>query len=501
MLKQANSIAQRASGAIDALTDRFSPYRLMLYFLLALLGWNILGSFDHQVPYSWQAIVLSAGWLVLICWAVSKLFGWALKLPSNKESGLISGLILALILSPASSANDYLVLAAAALLAMASKYLLVYKRTHIFNPAAVGAFIAGVVFHHYAAWWVGTSFSAPLLILGGLLILHKIKRFSLFLVFGIIYILFLIWTLPAGSSADAIHHLVWLGIIGTPLLFFSIVMLGEPLTSPAGWDATLVYAVVVGVFYSYNRLHTSPEEALLIGNLLAFIIAPNRRYKLSFIRRVKNAEGIYSYVFSAPKNFHFRAGQYMQWTLSAPRSDSRGNRRYLTISSSPTEPELAFSVKLPPKPSTFKQHLESLKPGDNIFASYLAGSFILPDDPSKKLALVAGGVGITPFRSMIKSLVDSREQRDIAVLYSANKPEELAFQDLLAQAKAVGLKNLSAAGLIDKATILKCLPDYKERTFYVSGPYLFVQSIKKTLNELGVAPAQVKTDYFPGYGA
>jgi ferredoxin-NADP reductase len=278
-------------------------------------------------------------------------------------------------------------------------------------------------------------------------------------------------------------------------------MLTEPQTSPTASSKIIPYAVLVGIFYSITRLKLSPEEALLVGNLFTFVIARNRRYELKFVGKVKEAQDIYSYAFSLPKRFSFEPGQYMEWTIAHNKTDSRGNRRYLTISSSPTEPGLMFTIKHPPQnPSAFKQKLSELKPGDKILASHLAGSFTLPKDSSKKIALLAGGVGITPFRSMVKSVTDSAQPRDVALLYSANSPDELAFQRLFAKAYPMGLKaSYITDGYLDESKIKNLLPDYAQRRFYISGPYGFVNAVETTLLKLGVRSTEIITDYFPGY--
>lgn len=499
MLNLPNKIMQRVVGVIDGFNDRFSMYRLVLYFLLTLVGWTVVGSFLHQSPYSWHQIIISAAWLSGVCYAVNKLLAKFLDVPANRESDLISGLILALILTPATTAHDYLILAAAATVAMASKYILVFRRSHIFNPAALGAMVAGVVFHQYASWWVGTKFTTPLIVLGGVLILRKVKRFQLVLVFLAVYVLALIWTSPAGGTTDSIRHLILLGVTSTSVLFFATIMLCEPLTSPARLNPVLIYGLLVGACYSYGHLGISPEQSLLIGNAFTFIFAPNHRYKLDFIRQVPEAQGIYSFVFSRPSNLKFKAGQYLEWTLAQHKSDARGNRRYLTISSAPSDNELMFSVKMPDKPSAFKQQLASLKPGDHILAAYLSGSFSLPQQTDRKLAFLAGGVGITPFHSMIKELVNSAQARDISLIYAASTPQELAFSDLFKQARAIGLKSFYT-DQITQNSLASSIPDWQERDFYVSGPYGFVQAMEKLLLDMGLPVHQIVTDYFPGYG-
>ena len=490
-------LIKRPLDMLDHLLDRLTTYRLVLYYLMTLLGWAIIVSLWHKTPYSWNSILVSSVYLAAACWAVNKFLSWLMKIPANKESSLISGLILALILTPAITGHDYLVLAAAATAAMASKYILTVHKSHIFNPAAVGAFISGVLFHTYASWWVGNKFLVPLVVIGGILLARKVKRIQMAGLFGAVYFLTLIWSMPTGTSTDAIRHLIWLSLISTSIIFFATVMLTEPLTSPTKLDRQIYYATLVGLLYGINRFHLSPEESLLIGNLFTLAVATKRRLVLDFAGSKQEAEGIFSYLFKKPANFVYEAGQYMEWTL-AGHADDRGNRRYLTIASAPTEPNMMVSVRVPERPSAFKQRLGSLKPGDKILAGYLSGNFVLPKDHARKLAFMAGGVGITPFRSMLKSLVDHREKRDVILFYSTNKRSELAFGDVFAAAKQIGLKSLYASSL-SKELIAQNIPDYSQRTFYISGPYGYVKSAGDILIKLGVSPLKIITDYFPGY--
>jgi ferredoxin-NADP reductase len=496
-MNQLSLIGQVAIGFIDKINDRLTSYRLMLYFLLALLGWGVIGSFFNQVAYNWHEIIISAVWLMAVCWTANKLISRFLDIPSNKESDLITGAILALILTPPTTFRDFALLAAAGIGAMAAKYVIAVYKSHIFNPAAAGAFIAGEVFHKYASWWVGTKFMVPVLIIGGILVLRKMKRFMLVGVFLAVYILYLIYGTKTGGNL----HFLWQEIVSTPVLFFAVVMLIEPLTSPSLPSRYLPYALIVGVLYSVTRLGISPEEALLIGNIFAFLVAANRRYEMVFRRRLQEADGIYSYQFSMPKGFKFRAGQYMEWTIAHNRTDSRGNRRYFTLSSSPSEPGVMLTVKMPPeRPSAFKQGLAKLRPGDIVLASDLSGTFTLPKDSSKKLAFLAGGVGITPFRSMVKFMIDSEQQRDATLIYSATGEAEFSFKDIFKKASGAGLKTFYETGRLDGTKISRLLPDYKNRRFYISGPYGFVHAMESTLLRLGVRSSDIVTDYFPGYG-
>jgi hypothetical protein len=84
---------QKITGTIDSINDRLTSYRLMLYFLLALIGWAVTGSFFDKVPYSWHAILISAAWLVGVCWVANRLIAKFLDIPANKESDLIRLLV------------------------------------------------------------------------------------------------------------------------------------------------------------------------------------------------------------------------------------------------------------------------------------------------------------------------------------------------------------------------------------------------------------------------
>lgn len=505
-MKQISLTLARVEDSFDRALDRLTTYRLVLYLLILYMGLGVVLSFAHKVPFSPRQIIISVLWLVLVSRLANKLLAWFLKVPANQESDLITGLILALILTPLTVNSDYLVLAAAAILAMVSKYLITFKGRHILNPAAAGAFSVGIFFHSYASWWVGNRYMLPLVAIGGLLIAKKMKRLQMVMVFGAVFVAYLM----ANAPAEALAHTVWTGLINGPLLFFATVMLTEPLTSPTNLDQCLVYALAVGALFSIRNFHLAPEGALLIGNGLTFLMSPNRSLKLRYVGAKEEANEIYSFMFRAPKKLAFSPGQYMEWTLPGVRLDSRGNRRYLTIASSPTEDQVAFSVRMPHQRSGYKSALASLSPGQEILAGQLAGDFTLPEDPRLKLAFIAGGIGITPFRSMVRYLLDNNDRRDTHLIYSVNEPSQLAFRDLFEKARPAGLKPhyivsrqvsgwQGLSGPLDRQMLENLIPDWPQRIFYISGPQGFVASVRKALLEMGVSYSKITTDFFPGY--
>jgi ferredoxin-NADP reductase len=295
-------------------------------------------------------------------------------------------------------------------------------------------------------------------------------------------------------------------------------MLTEPLTTPPTRKLRILYGAFTGLIFApvihVASVYVTPELSLCIGNLLSYIVSPKVKLRLTLKRKIETAQGMYDFYFAPDKRLAFVPGQYLEWTLGVKGADSRGNRRYFTIASAPTEEEILMGVKFYPEPSTFKKALQGLKEGDTIMASQLAGDFTLPKDKGRKLAFIAGGIGITPFRSMLKHLADTGERRDIVLLYSVRTPDEIAYEEVFDEAaEKLGVKrvytitdSLSAptdwngrTGRIDEEALKLEVPDYAERIFYLSGPHAMVEGFEKTLHSLGVSRRQIKKDFFPGF--
>jgi ferredoxin-NADP reductase len=215
-------------------------------------------------------------------------------------------------------------------------------------------------------------------------------------------------------------------------------------------------------------------------------------------------------VFSTPQTLVFDAGQYLEWTLGVPRPDNRGNRRYFTVASSPTEDNVRLGVKFYPKASAFKQQLAAMKTGDTIIASQVAGQFTLPTNPRTKLVFLAGGVGITPFRSMLQYLVDRDEPRPVVVLYGVDSQDDIAYGDVIDAAwENLHIPTYFAVddgalpgqypGFINEQMVRETIPDYRERMFYISGPQAMVRALRRMLVGMGVRRSRIKVDFFPGF--
>ena len=280
----------------------------------------------------------------------------------------------------------------------------------------------------------------------------------------------------------------------------------------------MTYGIIVGILFApaihIGSIYSTPELALVVGNIFSYIVSPKKKLvlKLKEVRQISSDS--YDFVFTPDKPLSFRPGQYMEWTLGHDKSDSRGLRRYFTLASSPTEKELRMGVKFYPDGSSFKKSLISMQAGDKIVATGLAGDFVLPKDKNEKLVFLAGGIGITPFRSMIQYLLDNGEKREVALLYSNKKISDVAYRETFDLAeKNLGIKTVYAATSpeenissspnfvrrIDEKTISEKVPDYRERIFYLSGPRGRVDAFDDTLRKMGVGKKQIKKDFFPGF--
>lgn len=484
-------------------------YRLVLYYLMILLGTAEILSFFHVLPFDSISLLISTIFLVGICWMSNKIFAVLFHVPTNGESVYISALILALIITPSSIALLFF----SGLFAIASKYVINLTNKHIFNPVAIGVFLAGILTGHYASWWVGTASLLPVITIGGYLVVRKIRRENM--VFSFIgVVLLLIVGIAIFNKADLLLSLKKI-FLETPLLFFASIMLTEPLTTPPTEWLQNIYGGIIGLLYTpYVHIagfSPTPETALLVGNIFSYFVSPKIRARLVLQRKIKITKDIYNFVFSAKQKISFLPGQYMEWTLSHKGTDSRGNRRYFTIASSPSEKNITLGVRFYPHGSSFKNRLFYLSEKDEIIAAQIGGDFTMPKDTTKKLIFVAGGIGITPFRSMIKFLLDKKEKRDIVLFYTAKTIDDFAYKNIFDEAeKVLGLKvvytvtdkqnmtNLwkGYTGRITKELIEKEISDVKERICYLSGSTVMINSFEQILKQIGVR--HIKKDYFSG---
>ena len=209
------------------------------------------------------------------------------------------------------------------------------------------------------------------------------------------------------------------------------------------------------------------------------------------------ANNITSFYFEAETPLKYIAGQFIELTLPHKNPDTRGIKRWFTLSSSPTETSIAITTKKSSPSSSFKQQLWSLQPGDIVEMSSPMGDFVLPKDKSIPLLFMAGGIGVTPFRSMVQWLSDKHLKRQIQLIYVARDNKDLAFLPLFRS------YNLSLDTIIGKILtaqdIVRLSNGIKNKLVYMSGPEPMIESLFKQFNEIGTPNNQLIGDYFPNY--
>lgn len=503
---------------VDSLLNKITMYRLTLYYLIFLVGTAVVVSFFGFLAYNPFDILLDTLIVVVVSFIANYLFAKIFKAVTNVESVFITALILVLII-PVKFPTNAAFFVFASIFAMGAKYLLTIEKRHVFNPAAISVVAISLISNYSATWWIGTSIMFPSVLIGGLLLLRKIRREKL--VFSFLLAYFLIIgadsIIRTGSLLSIISS--WqLSVIHSALLFFMFVMLTEPLTSPVTKKLQKYYGYIVALFYITPQLRIipfaiTPEMALCIGNIFTYIFSPNYRLDLPLKWKKQLSPDTFAFAFNRVQNFKFIPGQYMEWTLPHKNTDSRGNRRYFSIASSPSENDIMMTVKFYNPSSSYKKTLLNMVEGQSIIASQVAGDFTLPQDLKKPLVFIAGGVGIAPFRSMIQYLLDKQLQSNIVLFYSNRTANEILFSDTFQKAESYGVKTIYTLtdinnipedwqwekGYITQDLIKQKLPDYTQRTYYISGPQLMVQNFEKLLLGMQVKKRNIITDFFPGY--
>lgn len=497
--------------AIDNFLDRITMYRVALYGLLLLAAVAILFGALGLIPFSGASLLVSLVLFLAVSAVVHVVFATIFRAPANFESSMITAAILFFLFVPAANLHEALLAALVAVLAVASKYLFVFRKKHIFNPAAIAAVLIGLTGFTAAAWWVAMLPLLPFAVVLAAALVRKTRKFHLFAsALGANTVTVLGIGLIDGQPLPS---LLASQFIGWPIIFFSSVMVTEPNTAPPTKRLQVFYGLFIGVLagipFQLWRFFSTPELALVIGNVVFYPFGLARRLTAILKERRTIAEGTFEFVFAVNPPLRYTAGQYLEWTLPHAAADTRGIRRYFTIASSPTEKDLRIGVRMGSEVSTFKKKLSQLVPGDQLTAGPLDGDFVLPKKVTQKLAFIAGGIGITPFRSMIKYLTDTHEHRDIVLFYANRTELSIAYRDLLDGAAAVGVRVIylvtddqnwsGERGPFTAELLKRHAPDINERVIYLSGPNAMVESYEKMLRDIKIPQRNIKTDFFPGY--
>lgn len=227
--------------------------------------------------------------------------------------------------------------------------------------------------------------------------------------------------------------------------------------------------------------------------------------KLKLIATKDETADVRSFIFEPEEPITWKPGQFLYYTLPHPNPDDRKEKRWFTNSAAPSEGHVMISTRLAgEKGSSFKRALVQLKIGDEIEAENPDGDFTV-DDPTKNYIFVAGGIGITPYRSILTEADAKGQQLRVKLLYSNRSADNVPFR---AELDALAAKNpnlvleyIFAPEKIDKERLQKELAKNEDAVVFVSGPEPMVEALNDELLALGLSEERIKTDYFPGYPA
>ena len=228
--------------------------------------------------------------------------------------------------------------------------------------------------------------------------------------------------------------------------------------------------------------------------------------------RYEIAAGTMAFHFEKPEGFQFRAGQSIDLTLiDAPETDAKGNGRAFSLASSPYEEDLMIATRM--RDTAFKRVLKAAPLGTKLKMVGPFGSLTVPKNPSRSVVMLAGGIGITPFRSII--LQASREllSQPLFLFYSNRRPVDGPFLTELADLEKINPQYSfigtvtdfedrtwqGERGYLTKEMLAKYIHDLTTPVYYIAGPEMMVAAMQKMLNEAGVNPERIRTEEFVGY--
>jgi len=208
--------------------------------------------------------------------------------------------------------------------------------------------------------------------------------------------------------------------------------------------------------------------------------------------------------FTKPPGFVFKPGQAITLFLTDPPPEPNSRQRIFSLVSAPFEAELAVATRMR-EGSAFKRALKTLPAGAKLELKGPRGVMTLHEERSRAAVFIAGGIGITPFMSMLRQSAHDRLDRPLLLLCANRRQEDTPFlaelQDLGRQGGSFRLlaRMTDLDGFVDEATIKRFVADAPAPVYYLAGPPAMVQAMKARLRSAGVSDADVRSEQFFGY--
>ena len=236
-------------------------------------------------------------------------------------------------------------------------------------------------------------------------------------------------------------------------------------------------------------------------------ISPNP-YVTKFVHREQLIEDTFSHYFEKPSGFRFSPGQYNRWRIEIENPDERGSSRPFTIAVSPSNNYLVITTKR--GITSFKKKLFELTEGEQINFFGPLGTFVLDEENPSPKVFLAGGIGITPYYSMLTYAFEKKLANDITLFASFSTKDEVIYFDELSKISKE-LPNIRASytltkeevsgfesGRINEEMISK-YADIGKSVFYIVGPPGMVSAMEEIVSGMGISEERIKIENFTGY--
>ncbi len=237
-------------------------------------------------------------------------------------------------------------------------------------------------------------------------------------------------------------------------------------------------------------------------------------YESKLLSRVEVAEGTMAFHFEKPSGFNFKAGQSTDVTLiDPPETDAEGNTRTFSIASPPFENELLFTTRM--RDTAFKRSLKKVPLATEVKISSAAGSFTLHKNRAKPAVFLAGGIGITPFLSIVQQAHHDRLPHKLYLFYSNRRPEDTPFLGTLQNLEKTNpnfhlictMTEMSKSKKewkgetvpIDQEMLSRHLATLQGPIYYSAGPPDMVAGMRAMVVSAGIDEDDIRTDDFAGY--
>jgi len=236
-------------------------------------------------------------------------------------------------------------------------------------------------------------------------------------------------------------------------------------------------------------------------------------WESTLLRRERVARETVACVLRRPPGFEFRAGQYVEMMLLSPAfTDALGPSRAMSIASAPSDEEIVILMRL--RDTAFKRSITALSPGEPLLLDGPIDDLPIGGRTGGAVALLAGGVGVAPFRSFLRETAAFGRRLAGTLFYSNRRPEDAAYLDELATLSAsIGLQFMptmtqmatsarewpGATERLSGEMVDRCVPRSCDTRYYVSGSTLFVSGLCYDLEQRGVPPRAIAVEMYAGY--